>query len=154
MTNHFYTVFHKLYLQTLPLSLTSSFVRDSLNIHTSEIIWSLQRMTLWKSWSWTVKYLFFYVAHLGSGVIGYCKSPWWLLNIRQFYNNKQGHSAFTKNGIQIKFAHLDQLVVLLQKIENRYPRLKESVPCYADHDNQEAYFACARCNRDHPCLDE
>lgn len=92
------------------------------------------------------KHLFYHVTHLGDGVMVYCKISWWLLNIRQFFKDNEGHSCHTKNAIQIKFAYIARLLSVMSKIDDQYPALNKAVSCCINHDYQESYSSCPNCN--------
>lgn len=78
----------------------------------------------------------------------HCKSPWWLLNIQQFFKDNEIHSCYNENNVQIKFSHIPQLLAVISKIDDHYPALNKAVPCLIDHVDQESYKACSNCNLD------
>jgi hypothetical protein len=52
----------------------------------------------------------------------------------------------TRMGISLGFAEFRNLINLIPKIDSYLPELADVFPCFADHDNQEAYYQCGECN--------
>lgn len=107
-------------------------------------------------------------SHLGRGLFLQAGFPYWTINVRHFYRKNvqgteeedegyvsdEGYSNLksypTKQGINIKFKHIDELCRVLAVIDGKYQDLKEGIPCFVQHNNQVDFFQCDECNWNNP----
>jgi hypothetical protein len=86
--------------------------------------------------------------HLGGNVYVSVVSPYWLVDIRQRFQDSEGKLRPTARGIKLKFREWQNLKESYPEIQEAVPETETLVPCALqdDHQYQLGAVSCSECN--------
>lgn len=86
--------------------------------------------------------------HVGGTVFLTCCSPFWTVNIREWYKNVDNKTKPTKRGFILKHDEWDRLMTQDDVIAQLLPEVVHMRPCIEDddHQNQRGMLMCSECN--------